>query len=333
MTKILYVITKSNWGGAQRYVFDLATSLPKGEFEVTVALGGTGDKSASAGLLEKKLGEKGIRTIFVRSFMRDISIFREFAALFELIGIFKKERPNVVHLNSSKAGGTGALAARIARVPKIVFTSHGWAFNESRNPLALAVIKVLQWLTVVLSHKTICVSHFDANRIKHWPLVKSKVTVIHNGIAPMEFGSAKAIRDEFREGVHITGTIGELNKNKNQIALIEQVKNDPNLHLIIVGDGENRGFLIKKIEEYSLQDRVRLIGFRPASEVLRGFDTFALPSIKEGLPYVLIEARQAGLPIIANRIGGIGEILDCSDMNEFSLDQMLKKTIEIYRSR
>ena len=67
-----------------------------------------------------------------------------------------------------------------------------------------------------------------------------------------------------------------------------------------------------------------------ASEVLRGFDVFALPSIKEGLPYVLLEAKLAGIPILANRIGGVGEILDAKDMNEFSLERMINKTVNLY---
>lgn len=330
--KIIFVITKSNWGGAQRYVYDLATSLSPADFDVSVTMGGTGSKNGSTGLLEKKLSEKGIRTIFVKSFMRDISLWREFSAFFELISILRHEKPDIVHLNSSKAGGTGALAARLCRVRKIIFTSHGWAFNESRSLFIITLIEVLQWITVFFSHKTICVSRFDADQVKHWPLVTNKITVIHNGVAPMKFGSAKAIRDEFREGAHITGTIGELNRNKNQIALIEQARTDQNMHVVIVGDGENREFLMKKIEEYGLQDRIRLIGFRPASEVLRGFDTFALPSIKEGLPYVLLEAKLARLPIIANRVGGISEILDNKDPEEFTLERMVEKTKGVYNS-
>ena len=125
--KILYVITKSNWGGAQSYVYTLATAAKDAGADVAVAFGGTGGAGATTGRLELELQKVGIRTVFVKSFMRDISFFKEFRVLGELVRIFKTERPDIVHLNSSKAGGIGALAARLAGVGRIVFTSHGLA--------------------------------------------------------------------------------------------------------------------------------------------------------------------------------------------------------------
>ena len=102
------------------------------------------------------------------------------------------------------------------------------------------------------------------------------------------------------------------------------------MYVAIVGEGEERSRLEALIQKYHLQDRVKLFGFMPASEVLRGFDTFALPSLKEGLPYVLLEAKAAGLPIVANRVGGVGEILDVKDMSEFSIERMVEETKKMY---
>jgi glycosyltransferase involved in cell wall biosynthesis len=332
MTKILYVITKSNWGGAQRYVYDLASSLPKDEFESAVAFGGTGGKDAGTGQLGQRLSQQGIRTIHVRSFMRDISIFKEFAAFLELFRIIRNEHPDIVHLNSSKAGGIGALAARLLGVNKIIFTSHGWAFNEDRPRLSRVTIKFLQWLNVILAHRTICVSHFDADQVKNWPLISGKVVVIHNGISPMTFGSGDRVRSQFPAGTTITGTIGELIKNKNQQALIEEARHDASMFVAIVGEGEDRTMLEDKIKRYDLTDRVKLLGFIPASEALPGFDKYKITSIKEGLPYVLLEAKLAGLSIEGSRVGGIGEVLDCSDPKEFTLERMVQRTKEIYTS-
>ena len=138
--KILFVITKGNWGGAQKYVFDLATSLPKEKFNVSVACG-------EGEALPKKLVEAGIRVIPIPFLGRDINILNDCSVFFRLIKLFIAERPDVVHLNSSKIGGMGALAARMAFVPKIVFTAHGWTWNEDRSYLSKKIIVFISWLT------------------------------------------------------------------------------------------------------------------------------------------------------------------------------------------
>ncbi|MFA6415087.1 MAG: glycosyltransferase [Candidatus Paceibacterota bacterium] len=331
--KILFVITKSNWGGAQRYVYDLATNLPKEQFEIVVAFGGTGGADASSGLLAERLTASSVRTIFLTSFTRDIYLFREFKAFFELLNVIKKEKPDVLHLNSSKAGGIGTLAGRIAGIRKIIFTAHGFAHNEMRPLYQRALIWIASWLTILFAHRVVVLSNYE---LKRAPVIftRRKFIVIHNGIDPhMSFGSGEKIRNSFPLGTCITGTVGELTKNKNQISLIEQSRNNPDMFIAIVGEGEERARLESKIKEYGLGSRVKLFGFIPANEVLRGFDMFALPSLKEGLPYVLLEAKAAGLPIVANRVGGVGEILDAKDMSDFSLARMVQRTKDLYLAR
>lgn len=331
-TKILFVITKSNWGGAQRYVYDLATNLPKDQFEIKVVLGGTGEPDAQPGVLEINLAEKAIPRVWVKEFMRDISLMREFKVFQLLLEIFSNEKPDIVHLNSSKAGGIGALAARWAGVRKIVFTVHGWPFLEDRSVFSKTLIWLASWATAVLCHKVICISEYDLRIAKKMPFVGKKAVLIYNGIAPLVLGSGEKIRGAFPHHVKITGTIGELTANKNQIQLIEEARKKPDMNVAIVGGGEDMGMLDAKIREYNLESRVKLFGFVRFEEALGGFDEFALPSVKEGLPYVLIEAKMAGLPIHANRIGGVGEILDAKDMSEFTLPKMVSKTIALYRS-
>ena len=314
--KVTYVITKSNWGGAQRYVFDLATNLPKEQFEVSVILGGDG-------LLAQKLREQ--KTSVYRSLLleRDISFTKDIKSFFELYRLFKKICPDVVHLNSSKAGGIGALAARMAGVKNIIFTVHGLPEDEPRGVLARLLIKIATRLTFMLCDKVITGSKDNQRSVRGYVL-------IYNGIGPIAFGTGEIIRSAFPAEAKITGTIGELNKNKNQQALIEEAKRTPNMFVAIVGEGEVRSELERLINKYNLNNRVKLFGFLPAAEVLKGFDIFALPSLKEGLPYVLLEAKQAGLPIVANRVGGIPDILDAKDMSEFSLQTMVQKTSALY---
>lgn len=314
MKKILYVITKGNWGGAQRYVFDLAIALPRGQFEVAVAYG-------QPGLLAQKLHTAGITT-YELPLQRDVSALQDLRSFSALYALCKNMQPDTVHLNSSKAGGIGALAANLAGVKNIVFTIHGLPEDEARNPLARMFIWLMTRITVMLCDKVITVSADNHRRI-------GKSTLIYNGVAQIMFGDGAAIRSAFPAGTTITGTIGELTHNKNQIALIEEARTKPDMYVAIVGEGELRKELEQKITEYKLEDRVKLFGFISAAEVMRGFDVFALPSKKEGLPYVLLEAKQAGLPIVANRVGGVGEILD-SNLDQFSLQQMVEKTVALY---
>ena len=111
--KILYVITKSNWGGAQKYVYDLATNLPQDKFDAAVVVGGRGP-------LTDQLREAGVRTIILPTLQETNSLGGvlfapvNFRALFTLFNIYRKERPDVIHLNSSKIGGLGAVAAKVA---------------------------------------------------------------------------------------------------------------------------------------------------------------------------------------------------------------------------
>ena len=90
--KILYLITQAEAGGAQRYIFDLATNLPEDKFETAVALGG-------GGLLKEKLDGAGIRTIAVETLGRDIKIFNDLISFFKIFQIIKKEKPDIILLD------------------------------------------------------------------------------------------------------------------------------------------------------------------------------------------------------------------------------------------
>src|SRR3989344_4619085 len=123
--KVLYLITKANWGGAQRYVFDLATHLSAEQFEVVVAYG-------EKGRLPNDLTARNVKTYEIPSLGRDVAVVSDIKSFFGILRCIRATRPDVIHLNSSKAAALGALAARIAGVPKIIFTVHGWPFGEKR---------------------------------------------------------------------------------------------------------------------------------------------------------------------------------------------------------
>jgi glycosyltransferase involved in cell wall biosynthesis len=311
--KILYVITKGNWGGAQRYVFDLVTHLPQSEFEPTVAIG-HGD------ILPEKLEARGIRVIKIPHLGRDVHLVRDIQVFFELISLFRRERPDIVHLNSSKIGGLGSLAARLAGIKKIIFTVHGFAFNENRHWLQKKLIACISWLTIVFSTQVIFISKVEYTTALGWPAIKKKATLIYNGIESPTFLSREEARTtlakhigkpiSFFDQKQVVGTIAELTPNKGLDYALEAFQKIPDDLYIIVGQGELHHELEKKIKEEKLDDRVFLTGFIPeASRFMKAFDIFLLPSLKEGMPYVLLEAGLARLPVIATKVGGVSEII------------------------
>ncbi len=324
--KILYLITKSNFGGAQRYVYDLATRLPKESFDVRVACGGNG-------VLTERLQAEGILTLIIPNLIRNVNVFQDILVFSHILSLLRKERPDIIHLNSSKIGGLGALAGRLVGVKKIIFTAHGWAWHESRSPFSRAIIKTLHWITVLLCHHVITVAEKERAEMAEMPWTKNKLIAIHNGIGAIDFIEKATARDflitknpaltTYKNSLWI-GAIGELHKNKGYEYLLEAFGNlartvlAKNVPLVIIGEGEERQRLenlartvLAKNATASQTEKVFFLGQIPdASRYLKAFDVFALTSIKEGLPYVLLEAGLAGLPVVASDIGGISEIIE-----------------------
>jgi glycosyltransferase involved in cell wall biosynthesis len=317
--KVLFVITKSNWGGAQAYVYGLARYLKEKGAEVTVALGGTGEPGAETGLLAERLGAAGVNVIVLSSFARDISVRQEFSALHELRSAIRSLRPDIVHLNSSKAGGLGALAARLEGVPRIIFTAHGWAHREPRPFLKRFFIKIVSWMTIILVHKVIVVSERDY-RDSPTLFSRNKIILIRNGVSDFAVRPKQEAREVLAHATQINVTDtwlvmqAELHPNKGVDVAIAALKEVlplyPSTSLLIMGEGETRLALEKQISELELTHRVFLLGFISDSRsYLSAADVYVMPSRKEGLPLALLEAGLVKLPVIASAVGGIPEII------------------------
>jgi glycosyltransferase involved in cell wall biosynthesis len=352
--RILILITKSNWGGAQKYVYDLATSLPKDKYQVKVAAGGAGATGGESGPLVERLKEAGIEVIPIYSLSNETGLRKEATTIGQLWKIIRKEKPDVLHVNSSKAGLFGAVLGRIMRVKKIIFTAHGWAFNEERPWYQRAAIKFLHWLTIILCHTTITVSQNLKDAFKNWPLVGGKIIVIRNGIAGKtgygRDGARQALATMFpqlkaaiahavsaHKRIFWVGTLAELHPIKNidkAIEAIAELASEKRVHhagripyfiYTVMGEGRERARLAGMIASLGLSDRVFLLGHVPdAFQYIKAFDTFLLPSRSEGLGYVILEAGMQTVPVIATAVGGIPEIVE--DMKSGILIQPNKPT-------
>ncbi len=350
--RVLLVITKSVFGGAGRYVYELATKLKEEggapgiqKFEVAVALGGDG-------VLKTKLENAGIEVFPISASQRDISVTKEIRVLWRLFKIMRKYKPDIVHLNSPKIGGLGAVAARKASIlnrffgkkenrrpiSKIIYTNHGWPFNEPRPEWQLVIIRIFSWLTVFLGGTTIVLSQTEKDNVRHWPFISKRLVIIPNGLKPFNLvpkeealkklvGERRA-EEWLKDKWTVIGTISELHKNKGLPYGIEGVemyiKHDAGLlnesaktierrkktAYVIVSDGEERKNLENLIAEKSLQNNVILTGaVDEAREYLKAFDVFLMSSVKEGLPFAILESGYAEVPVISTSVGAIPEVI------------------------
>lgn len=318
--KILFVITKSAWGGAQRYVYDLAIHLPSKDFEPSVAVGGSGP------LIENLLNAS-IRVISIPSLDRDISFFGDTIAFFKLISLFAREKPDIIHLNSSKIGILGALAAAFLKLisknykPRVMFTAHGWAWDEPRPRWQKVLIAASIKLAALFQDSIIILSHHDMATALSHAIPVQNLHAIPLGIPPAvhflnPLDAQTMLSKKIGVAFHrpLFGTIAELTKNKGLPYLIQALivvkQRISRFSCVIIGEGEDRELLSRMIEENGLSGNVFLAGFMPdASQYLKAFDFFVLPSVKEGLPYVLLETLAAHIPAVGSAVGGIPDII------------------------
>lgn len=323
---ILYIITKSVWGGAAKYVFDLSNHLPKDEFNVFVAAGGQGK-------FAQKIKEANLPYFEIKNFQRTINPLKDLFAFFEILGLLFRLKPNIVHVNSSKAGGLVGLATRIAsRKTRLIFTVHGWAFTESRSKWQLFLIKISSKLTALFYDKIICVSEYDRKiAIKNKTASVNKLVTIHNGIdiKAISFLSREQAQEKLlgHTSKLVIGTIAEWTKNKGLFYLLEALKDCPSdtvlqrrtvsegqsldLDIVLIGSGENPDK--KKIRDFIKKHRLKNVYLHEwidnAASYLKALDIFVLSSIKEGLPYTILEAMTAQTPIVATKVGGVSEMI------------------------
>jgi len=325
--KILYIITKGDVGGAQKYVNDLTQYLDKDQFEAKILYGGKDLKWLS-------------NKVWPWAFF-----LNDWLAIWELAKIYQAERPDVIHLNSSKTGVLGAIAAKLLSIrcqvsgvrcslPKVVFTAHGWVFNLT-NHLRLPVrwcYVLLHKFAALFQDKIICVSEYDYNLAHiHNIAPTSKLTTVHNGIDPnIKFLHKEEARKEIikkltpnpltlNPNLPWVGSIGRLTKEKNYETFIRAAalitkgrKNEKTgkLLFVIIGSGPESDKLKAESEKLKVNDKLFFI--EPSGEdskYLQAFDLFVMSSIKEGLPYILLEAMAAELPIVVTEAGGIPEII------------------------
>jgi glycosyltransferase involved in cell wall biosynthesis len=341
---ILYIVTQSEFGGAQRYVLDLASNL-KEEYEIIVAFGESGEKGELVYLLDKE----NISFHHLTHLKREINLFHDILAIFEIMKLISELKPDIIHLNSSKTSIVGSFASIFSKT-KILYTAHGWVFNEPLTKAKKSLYIWLEKLTANFKSKIICVSEYDRREgIKNKIANETKLITIHNGIKPVKHLSKEKARQilwsyiskvDILPNQLLIGSIGNLYKTKGYEYLIEAIsilkKENNIIKLVIIGDGQEMKKLKLLTRKLELDDFVAFTGRIPgAAKLLKAFDFYICSSVKEGLSYTIIEAMIAGLPIIATKVGGNNELVQhektgllVQSKNPEAIVKALKKYLE-----
>jgi len=316
--KILFLVTQSEFGGAQRFIYRLITNLNSFKYEIIIAAGPEGNDAN--GLLFN-LKKEDFRTIALKFLKRAINPIIDFCGLFEIYKLIKKEKPDVVFLCSTKAGILGSVAGRLAKVKKIIYRIGGWTFNDPWPNWKKKMYILLEKKTA--KFKNIIVNNAESDRqqaIKLGIKPKEKIITIYNGVDVGKLDFLAKDEAKIFLGVPlgiVIGTIANFYPAKGLTYLVETINliPDSDTKFVLIGDGQQRGEIENLIHKYKLGKKLLLVGAIPeAYKYLKAFDIFILPSVKEGFPWTILEAMAAEIPIIATKVGAVPEIIQ-SDKN------------------
>lgn len=306
---IALAITLAKPGGATTFVFRFAQWLQRRGEAVIILIGEEGS------WLTERCDEAGIPYKRVPYLQRNVHPIKNLLAIRSFTSLLRQIQPRALHLNSSMAGTLGSLAGRWASVPKIVYCIAGWATLDASNALQRALYLWPERLTAWAKDDIVCLHEGDKQFAEqHHIQPKHALHVIPNGIDTQSLQNTFFTSQEARRALHlplncpIIGCIANFYPAKDLVRAMEAFayvgKASLEPHVCVIGDGPERSAIEAAIQRLGLADRVHLVGRREnAARYLRAFDVFTLPSKKEGMPYVLLEAAAAGLPIVATDVG------------------------------
>lgn len=314
--RVLHPITRLIIGGAQENTMLTADLLDKRAWQVDVL---SGIQTGSEGSLIEAVQERGTLLHLEPSLVREVNPLQDLRALWRMVRLMRRGKYTIVHTHSSKAGILGRWAARLAGVPVIVHTVHGWGHHERQHPLVRAYYIILEKLTLPITDKLIVVSPLNIEKGLHDGIGRAEdYVVIRSGVELDRFGNPAVPRAQTRRNLgipldaQVVGTVTRLSTQKAPLdfvraaALVHGAL--PDVWFVLVGGGDLRPEVEAMARELGVADRLVLTGLRrDVPELMAAFDFFALSSLWEGLPRVLPQAMASGLPIVATAADGTAE--------------------------
>ena len=322
MIRVLHVVARLNVGGVAMHVISLADRLRAPgmpDFDSRIVCGVVGIHEADMGYVA---AEKAVPVTIIRELGRELSLRGDLITTIKLYHLMRRERPDVVHTNTAKAGFVGRIAARAAGVPVVVHTFHGHVFQGYFGRRKTQVFLNLERLCARLSDRIIVPSTELKRQIadQYRVCTADKIDVIGVGLELGRLAALPRHVGTFRRQYHIPenapliGIVGRLVPIKNHELFLQAAKlvleQQPDAYFALVGDGERRAELNALVESLNLTERIRFTGWiTDVAPVYSALDALALCSHNEGLPISVIEAMAARVSVAATNVGGVPDLL------------------------
>lgn len=311
--RVLHVTGDSNFGGGAYVIGDIA--------RMALRLGWQVDVLTTNPEFQTFLRERGIGVVDLDVIRREIRPLGDLYGSFRLWRFLCAAAYPFVHTHTSKGGFVGRLAARLAQVPVIVHTAHGFAFHEESSSFVTMLWATLERLAARWCDRIVTVSDFH----RQWALrlgigTPAQVVAIPNGIGAERLSPTRAATETRAAlGVDFSSltvvTVGRLVEQKGLEYLLAAVPAlvavlGDRFRLLLAGEGRLRSSLERQAEQLGIGKYVSFLGFRrDVGDILCASDIVVLPSLREGLSIALLEAMAMGKPVVATVIGSNREVL------------------------
>ena len=320
--KILRVIARLNMGGPALHVAYLTAGLQERGYDTTLAAGSLARGEDSMAFVADKLGVEVVR---IDELGREISPLRDFVATIRLARLIRRERPQILHTHTAKAGTVGRVAALLAgsrRPPIVVHTFHGHVLRGYFGPVRSLFFRLLERGLASVTTALVAVSpqvRDDLVALRVAP--RERFVVIRLGIeldqrvSPEQDGRLESRRYLGIQADRFTvGWIGRMTavKRTDDVLVAFKRLRDSGVDacLCMVGDGPDRMQLERRAHELGVIRDTVFLGYQEdVAPYYAAFDALVLPSGNEGTPVSAIEALAAGRPVVATRVGGVPDVI------------------------
>lgn len=316
--KVTRIIARLNVGGPAIHAALLTNRLDPARYECRLL---TGQEEQSEGSYLQLHNETVNHLEVVPRLGREIQGAADIKALWALVHHMRKFKPHIVHTHTAKAGALGRIAARLTHVPIIVHTFHGHVlhgyFSKTKTNIFLGIERWLSRYTDTLLAVSSQVRH-DLLRLGIGPPERLKVLPLGLELQPFLTCETQcgSLRRELKLEsqtmlIGIVARLVPIKKHEIFLSAAALILRDyPDTHFIVVGDGERRQELEALARDLHIADHVHFLGWRgDLSRIYADLDIVALTSANEGLPVSLIEGMAAGKPVVATRVGGVPDLV------------------------